>query len=100
MGQEYTKGECAFIGCGATAKFIFETLESAADRGYGVIVEPVGTEDRRAFNLYQVTPAKAKIAPCLCEAFEELILKDKFGSIRLPTLARDMMVKAVGKGGG
>ncbi len=68
----YTKGECAFIGCGATAKFIYETLESAADRGYGVIVEPVGTENSRAFNLYQVTTSKAKAAPDLCEALKEL----------------------------
>jgi len=67
----YTKGEGAFIGCGATAKFIFETLETAADRGYGVIVEPVGGENSRAFNLYQVTPAKAKSAPDLYEALKE-----------------------------
>ena len=68
----YTKGECAFIGCGATAKFIFETLESAADRGYGVIVEPVGPEDSRAFNLYQVTPARAKAAPNMYELLNEV----------------------------
>jgi len=68
-----TRGEVGFIGCGATADFIFQTIESAADRGYGVIVEPVGGENNRAFNLYQITPSKAKAAPDLYEALKELM---------------------------
>ena len=37
-----TKREVELIGCGATAEFIFEKIDFVADRGYGVIVEPVG----------------------------------------------------------
>ena len=67
-----TKREAEFIGCGTTMKFIFEKIELAADRGYGVIIEPVGGENNRAFNLYQVTPSLAKVSPNMYEALKEI----------------------------
>lgn len=36
----------------------------------------------------------------LYEALKELIERDDYGSIRLPTQARDIMVKALAKAGG
>ncbi|KKL82237.1 hypothetical protein LCGC14_1986810 [marine sediment metagenome] len=67
------KGEGQFIGSGMSALFLYETLESAADRGYGVIIQPVGPEQSRGFNLYQVTPSKALAYNAMYEALKELL---------------------------
>ncbi len=68
------KGEGQFIGSGMSALFLYETLESAADRGYGVIIQPVGPEQSRGFNLYQVTPSKALAYNAMYEALKGILL--------------------------
>jgi len=94
----HTKGEIEFIGCGATARFIFEKIELAADRGYGIIIEPVGTENNRGFNLYQVTPSLAKSATDLYEALKDIYDFLKSHGYRTD-IVKQALAKAKGKNG-
>lgn len=96
--MNYTKSESEFIGCAKTATFLAEKIDLAADRGYGVIVEPVGRENDRAFNLYQITPALAKAAPELCEALKYIIRElDKANIIKADSIFMEMPNKVIAK---
>ncbi len=97
-----TERELEFIGCGVSAKFLHEKIALAADRGYGVLIEPVGGENNRVFNLYQVTPSLGKSAPDLyeaCEAVDNYLSAPYPDNLTRKKIMFELVEKALAKAG-